>query len=184
MIAIKKILVPTDLSDESLPAIGYAASLAKEHTAEIILVHTLPAKALNLSSDAYLSGGIGAEGVAPIPTARRPVVENLFESRKQLLRNFLQQKIAPDLLRGIQITPLVRLGKLVEEIVSAANETQADIIVTTSQKPPFWHMFGGSFIERMIHKAPCPVLTILPSAEIRTDKDERVPIRLMDRWAA
>ena len=183
MIAIKKILVPTDLSSESVPAIGYAISLARDHGAEVIIVHTLPAKVLNPSS-AYFSGEMGSAGVGPIARAGHPSVENLFESGKQVLRNFLEQKIAPDLLRGVQITPLVRLGKVVDEIVSAAKEAQADVIVMTSQASPLWRLLRGSFIERTIRKAPCPVLTILPSAEIRTDKDERVPIRLMDKWAA
>ena len=185
MIAIKKILVATDLSNQSVPAIAYAISLAKDHAAEVIIVHTLSAKVLKPSSDAYLSGGVGSsEGVASIPIARQPSVENLFQSRKQVLRSFLEQNIAPELLRGVQITLLVRLGKVVDEIVSAAREEQADVIVMTSQASSLWRMFRRSFIERTIRRSPCPVLTILPSAEIRTDKDERVPIKLMDKWAA
>jgi nucleotide-binding universal stress UspA family protein len=184
MIAIKKILVPTDLSNESVPAIGYAISLAKDHGAEVIIFHTVPARMLKPSSAADLSGGIASEGVTPIAFARQPTVENLLESRKRLLRNFLEQKIASDLLRGIQIAPLVRLGKVVDEIVSAAKEVQADVIVMTSQASPLRRLFHVSFIERIMHKAPCPVLTILPSAEIRNDKDERVPIKSMEKWAA
>jgi len=38
MITIKKILVPIDLSSVSVPAIGYASSLAKDHHAEVISV--------------------------------------------------------------------------------------------------------------------------------------------------
>jgi hypothetical protein len=67
---------------------------------------------------------------------------------------------------------------------AAAKEAQADVIVMMSQASPLRRFLGGSFIERTIRKAPCPVLTILPSAEIRTDKDERVPLRFIDRWAA
>lgn len=184
MIAIKKILVPTDLSNESVPAIGYAVSLAKDHGAEVIVLHTVPTRMLKPSAAADVSGGIASEGVAPIGVARQPNVENLLDSRKRVLRNFLEQKIAPDLLRGTQIVPLARLGKVVDEIVSVAKEVQADVIVMTSQASPLRRLFHGSFIERIMHKAPCPVLTILPSAEIRNDKGERVPISSMDQWAA
>jgi nucleotide-binding universal stress UspA family protein len=38
MLAIKKILVPTDLSNNSLSAIAYAISLAKKHTAEVTVL--------------------------------------------------------------------------------------------------------------------------------------------------
>ena len=46
MIIIKKILVPTDLSDSSRPAIGYALSLAKQHDAEVGVLHILSPQAL------------------------------------------------------------------------------------------------------------------------------------------
>jgi nucleotide-binding universal stress UspA family protein len=46
MIVIKKILVPTDLSNISLSAIGYAISLAKKHAAEVAVLHVLPSKAM------------------------------------------------------------------------------------------------------------------------------------------
>ena len=74
--------------------------------------------------------------------------------------------------------------KVVDEIVSAAKELQSDVIVMTSHVSRLTRLFRGSFTERVIRKAPCPVLTILPSAEVRTDKDERVPVRLIDKWAA
>ena len=44
MLAIKKILVPTDLSDVSLSAIAYAISLAKKHAAEVTVLHVFRAK--------------------------------------------------------------------------------------------------------------------------------------------
>ena len=42
MITIKKILVPMELSNVSVPAIGYASSLAKNLDAEVILLHVMP----------------------------------------------------------------------------------------------------------------------------------------------
>ena len=184
MIAIKKILVPTDLSDDSVPAIGYAISLARDHGAEVVILHTVPAKMLKPSAGAYLSGGVASEGMGSVALPGQPNVEGLLESRKRVVGNFLEQRIAPELLRATQITPLVRLGKVVDEILAAAKETQADVIVMISQASPLRRFLGGSFTERTIRKARCPVLTIVPSAEIRTDKDERVPLRSINRWAA
>jgi nucleotide-binding universal stress UspA family protein len=56
MIAFKKILVPIDLSDVSIPAIGYASSLATVHHAEIILFHVIPTESLK----EHFAGGYGA----------------------------------------------------------------------------------------------------------------------------
>ena len=45
MLSIKKILVPTDFSDISVPAIGYAISLAKKNAAEVTVMHAFPTNA-------------------------------------------------------------------------------------------------------------------------------------------
>ena len=50
MITLKKILVPTDLSNLSVPAVGYALSLAKLHDAEVSLLHVLPNEAMSPDS--------------------------------------------------------------------------------------------------------------------------------------
>ena len=55
MITIKKILVPVDLTGVSVPAIGYATSLARAHDAEVILFHVIPVETLK---DGF-AGGYG-----------------------------------------------------------------------------------------------------------------------------
>jgi len=185
MIVIKKIVVPTDFSSGSVPALGYAIALAKDHDAEIIVLHALPPKIMREHfSDGYVAGGIVTPAEAPMPVAAQPNLENLFESKKQILHNFLEQKIAHELLAAVKITPLIRIGKVVDEIVAAAKEEQCDVIVMASQASRLRRMFRGSFTERVVRKAPCPVLSILPSAEVRTVRDERVPVKLIDKWAA
>jgi nucleotide-binding universal stress UspA family protein len=185
MITIKKILVPTDFSTGSVPAIGYAMLLAKDHDAEVLALHVLLPKVLKENFyDGYIAGGMVASVEAPVPTSHQPDLDSVLESKKQLLRNFLEQRIAHDLLAAIKITPVVRVGKVVNEIVAAAKEEQCDVIVMTSQASGLTRMFRGSFTEQVVRKAPCPVLSMLPSAEVRTLKDERIPIKLIDKWAA
>ena len=54
----------------------------------------------------------------------------------------------------------------------------------TSRGSSLRHLFGGSITERVVRTAPCPVLSMQPSAEVRTEKDERLQIKLIDQWAA
>ncbi|HWP57842.1 MAG TPA: universal stress protein [Candidatus Acidoferrales bacterium] len=185
MITIKRILVPTDFSAESVPALGYAISLARDLGAEVLIVHTLSPKAMKEHlSERYIPGGVVSPAEAPVPLAPEPNLEGLFESKRQLLRNFLEQKIAHELSAAVKIVPVVRMGKVVDEIVAAAKEEQCDVIVMTSAASRLRRLFRGSITERVIRKAPCPVLTILPSAEIRTEKNERVPVMMVEKWAA
>jgi universal stress protein A len=184
MVNIKKILVPIDFSNFSVPAVGYASSLAKHHSAEVIVVYAVPMAAMKERlAPGYVTEGL-ASPAGPPTAASQPNVETLFETKKQLVVNFLGQKIAPEILNSVRIRPAIRLGKVVDEIVAAAKEEQCDLIVITSHASRLRRLFHGSLTARVIREAPCPVLSIQPSAEIRTDKDERLPVRLIDRWAA
>jgi nucleotide-binding universal stress UspA family protein len=184
MISIKTILVPTDLSTASVPGIGYASSLAKDHDAEVVLLHVIPTEAMK----EYFTGGY-AEGLGlPMENQsgvmRQPNVESIYETKKQILLGFLDQKIGTDLRKTIKVRPLVKLGKVVDEIIAAAKEEKCDLIVMTSQGGSLRRLFGGSITERIVRHAPCPVLSMQPSAEVRTEKDERLPVKLINRWAA
>jgi nucleotide-binding universal stress UspA family protein len=181
MIAIKKILVPTDFSDSSAPAIAYALSLAKKHGAEVGVLHVLPVKAMKEDfASGYVTGGLMEPG-ALTPAARAPDTDSLLERRKRIIHDFVQQRISSELIKGVKITALVRFGKPVKEIVAEAKEEQWDLIVMNREAGL---SLRGHFTDKITAQAPCPVLSLQLSAEIRTEENERVPLNLMDKWAA
>lgn len=185
MVTLKKILAPTDFSTGSVPAIGYALSLAKEHGSEVIVTHTLPNSAVREGfSDRYAPGGLAAPTEAPIGGVRQTDVAGILERKKQVLRTFLEQRISPELLRTVKIRESVRVGRVVAEIVAAAKEEQCDLIVMTSHAGRLRRLLHGSYTERVQRRAPCPVLSIQPWAEIRTEENKRVPVRQIEKWAA
>lgn len=184
MITIKKILVPIDLSTVSASAIGYASSLAKDHEAEVILFHVIHPETLK----EHFAGGYG-DGLtfpleSPMNVRHQTSVDNIYETKKQIVLKFLDQKVRSDLRNMVKIRPLVRLGKVVEEIIAAAKEEQCDLIVITSRGSRLRRLFGGSITDQVVRNAPCPVLSMQPSAEVRTELDERLQIGLIDQWAA
>lgn len=181
MIAIKKILVPTDLSDLSVPAIGYALSLAKKHGSEIGVLHVLPSKEIKEDFAAgYVTEGMMEPG-ALTGVRRATDPESILDRKQRIIQDFLQQKIGSELLKGVKIAALVRFGKPVKEIVAAAKEEQSDWIVMYRRSGL---SLRGHITDRIAQQAPCPVLSIQGSAEIRTEENERVPLNLMDKWAA
>jgi nucleotide-binding universal stress UspA family protein len=183
MIMINKILVPTDLSSVSVPAIGYASSLATERDAEVVLLHVAAMDAMKRHLTGY-----GDALAFPVETRmsvqRIPDIDNFYEEKKRRMLVFLEQKIAPDLRRAVKIRPLVRLGKVVEETIAVAREEQCDLIVMTSEGGHLRHLFGASNTERIVRQAPCPVLSMQPAAQIRTKTDQRLQVKRIDQWAA
>jgi nucleotide-binding universal stress UspA family protein len=185
MLAIKKILVPTDLSNISLSAIAYAISLAKKHAAEVSVLHVLPSKAINESvAPAYITDDLIAPAGAAMDAARQSNLDSIVERNQRRVHDFLHQKLGPDILKSVKINALVKFGKTAKEVVAAAKEERADLIVMTSLRSGLTRLLRGTFTEWIIGRSPCPVLSIQPAAEVRTEQDKRVPVKLMDKWAA
>ena len=185
MMTIQKILTPTDFSTISVPAIGYALSLAKDHSAVVNVLHAVSADVMKKHfSDPYAPGGFAKPQEAPISVGRQLDIESLFERKKQVLHNFLEQKIAPELLRAVKVNAVIKMGKVVEEILAVAKEEKCDLIVMTSHGGRLRRLLRGSFTDRVVRQAPCPVLSIQPWAEIRTQENKRMAISSIEQWAA
>jgi nucleotide-binding universal stress UspA family protein len=183
MILIKKILVPLDLSDISLCAVGYATCLAKQTQAEILALHVLNVDVLkpNVAGTYSDQFTVGAQG--PIAT-RAFDSENIMESKRRIVQAFLDQKLSSELRSGVRLQPVVRLGKVADEIIASAKEEHCDLIVMMSLSGRLRRLFGGSIAERVIRHATCPVLSMKTSAHVRTEKDEQLEVGAIDRWAA
>lgn len=183
MITLKRILAPTDFSVITVPAIGYALSLAKELGAEVTVLHAVPTEVMKEQfMTPYATGDLA--GPAPVGAARAPDFEGIFERKKQVLHSFLEQRISKELLRAVKVHPVIKIGKVAEEIVAVAKEEQCDLIVMTSHGGRLRRLLHGSFTDRVIRQAPCPVLSIQPWTEIRTEENKRMPVKLIDKWAA
>lgn len=84
------------------------------------------------------------------------------------LAEFLRAEVPP-----APVTPCVRTGDPAHEIVSAAREWQADLIVTgTHGRRGLGRMFLGSVAETVVRTAPCAVLVIPPLRLYSLDEDE------------
>jgi universal stress protein A len=139
---LKQILVPTDFSEPSLKAVRYAVRFAEQSGATIHLLYVIDRPAFNHDFDAFPL-------VLPKPELSRTCKERLLS------------------LAGTEIGELipvhvqVRLGKPFREIVDAARETDADLIVIATQgHSGIKHVLLGSTAELVVRHAPCPVLVV------------------------
>ena len=142
---IKKILWPTDFSKASLKALDAAIELADQFSAEILAVNIIgeiPA--------AYGYPGAGSFNVAMYQ-------EELEKNNKERLRETLDQNIK----KNIKTSTKVLHGREADEIVKAADENQADLIViSTHGFTGLKRLLLGSVAEAVIRHADQPVLTI------------------------
>lgn len=142
MLPFKKILCPTDFSEPSYEALEAANELALHFSAELILVHVVP-----------------AIPIVPAPTTFEVPLyeEELRRSAEKSLQEVREQRVA----KGLQAHTFVVRGEAAHEIVRIAAEEKVDLIVIATHGVTGWRRFiFGSVAEKVVRLAPCPVLTI------------------------
>lgn len=141
---IKKVLVPIDFSDYSKSALKYAVNFAKSFNADIILVYVV--EPIIYPPD-FSMGQIAM-----------PSINTEWDDRaKDELA-----KLAKNEITGVNsVKTIIKTGKPFVEIIETAKEENADlIIIATHGHSGVEHILFGSTAEKVVRKAPCPVLTL------------------------
>ena len=141
MITLKKILVPTDFSEHSNKAALYGAELARKFRAELHLMHSIEMTPLMYGEGAYIA----------------PETEAEVEAAATLQ---LEKQLA-DSVGDLTIVRKIEHGHPFVETIRYAKENDIGLIVLgTHGRGAIAHMLLGSVAEKVVRKAPCPVLTV------------------------
>lgn len=143
-IDIKKILVPTDLSELTSISLDFAIDIANRFNSTIYLLHILE-----------------LHHTYEISTSK--IIEELRVLALKELRSYLE-KIPKEKTKGINIQEMVTLYlRAWFGIVNFAEENGIDLIImTTHGRKGLVRFMLGSTAEKVISESPCPVLAIKP----------------------
>jgi nucleotide-binding universal stress UspA family protein len=145
MIDLKRILIPTDFSKYSQSALKYAAALAEKFGAELHLLHVVQ--------------NIGL--LIPDMVNVTPPVLPSSEQMGSAVREALARVVKENALDKLPVQIEVREGTPFYEIIQFAKDKDIDLIVMgTHGHTGLAHMLLGSVTEKVVRKAPCPVLTV------------------------
>ena len=138
---IKRILCPVDFSPNSEHALLYALAFAQAQHAELELLHVIEFPLYT-----------GYDFPTPVDA-----MEKATAATKQHL-----EAVAADLSK--QHTPVrwyVETGFVFLKIIEVARTHDIDLIVMgTHGRTALAHVLMGSVAEKVVRKAPCPVLTV------------------------
>lgn len=164
MYSFKNILYPTDFSPHARAALKYAAAFARESGGRVILLSvqsgTIPANLLTLPERVFEEDG--------------------DKKWLQQLRAGVQDVLGDELVKGIDVEPLIIEGETAEEVARVVREYDIDLItVVTHGRKGLAHALWGSTAEEIIATAPCPVLAIRPPQhDFVEHRESRTEIRL------
>ena len=144
MLPPKRILAPVDFSAPSIEAIDVAGDLAARYSAELRLVHVVPA-------------------LPKLPTSVSIFKEGEYE--EQLHKDAVQQleQLGKKFTaKGVKIQTMVGTANDVGmELVRLAKEEDADLIVIATHGMTGWHPFVfGSVTEKVVRASDRPVLVL------------------------
>jgi len=141
MISLKNILVPTDFSETSAVALKYAKELATAFGAKLHVLHVL---------------------VEWVPDGYMPFSPELFQEVEQSTRQRLDALLPLEEREKHQAQLVLQRGASeFVAIIQYAREQNIDLIVVgTHGRGAIAHMLLGSVAEKIVRKAPCPVLTV------------------------
>lgn len=141
---IKNILVPIDFSDYSKNALHYAVQFAKNFNAKLYLIYVV---------EPMIYPADFSMGQVAIPSMDADLQNRAEEELKNLAGNYVES--------SLQLETIIKTGKPFVEINETAKEIDADLIImATHGHTGVEHLLFGSTAEKVVRKAPCPVLTL------------------------
>lgn len=155
---LKRVLVPVDFSDCSKKALAYAVPFAKQFGAEIVIIYVV-------------------QPYPPVPEMTAVDFDAILTQARKGGEGELA-KLRESITDDVTIKTVLRVGRPDLEIVRAADELNADLILlSTHGRTGLGRVFLGSVAEHVTRYAHCPVLTVrerehefvkLPAAANRT----------------
>jgi len=150
MPSLRRIVAATDFSAFSERAVQRAARIAKQHQAEMHLLHVV--RPLDLYPSLTLAPDEFGHSDQDLQQAE--------QTRLDVLAATLSNQF------GIRIHPVTRIGRAHTEIAAYAQEVSADLMVSGSRgESTLMDLFLGSTASRLLRVAACPVLIVKKPAD-------------------
>ena len=152
---MKKILVPTDFSDQAGYALEVADQIARKADASIILLHVV--------EDASVTS-VHYTGEIDLPNMEdRLFMMKLIEKGKKDMAELAAKPAYSDII----IEQELRIGNPYNNIKDIINDHQVDLVVMgTKGSSGLEEFLIGSNAEKVVRHSKCPVLTIHEKADV------------------
>ena len=149
---IERVLCPVDFSECSRQAFDRATAVARACGAALTALNVIP-----VQTAAGILPYAGPESLAPFPL---PEVQP--ERVKEALQSFLTRGAIPPIAVTYDVTEAPDVHR---EILAHAARRRADVIVVgTHGRSGVHRLILGSIAEKVLRRAPVPVLTVPPAA--------------------
>lgn len=152
---MKRILVPTDFSEQAGFAMDLACQIARKTNSELVALHVLDHTGLF-----DFSAGSSAYPLMGNPTGLdldQQFMESLHSNAEEKCTQFLSKYEK----EGVKITKKIKIGSAFHYITEEINEEKTNLVIMGSKgSSGFEEVLIGSNTEKVVRHAKCPVLTV------------------------
>jgi len=160
VLAITRILVPTNLGEPSRAAIQHGVAFARQFGAQLFLLHVLDAKKLDAALETERVLEVLSADAAGLATNE----PTSLEVARNVARHDLARLLAPEDERAVRAEYLLRASGIAgtaDAIVECARELRVELVIMGKHHLGFVeHMLAGSVAEKVVRHAPCAVLIV------------------------
>lgn len=156
----RKILCPIDFSDFSALALRYAAAMARENNAQLVVYHSIPDLVQMLSH--LESTYIG-------------MIDELTSGAASRLEKFVRLVVPLDQ----KVLERIEIGNPADGIVNLAKEGDIDLIVMgTHGHTGYERLFPGSVTNKVLHKSPVTALVVCKQTHHFVKDNPELPVEI------
>lgn len=152
---MKRILVPTDFSEQAGHAMDLACQIARKAKSELVALHVLDHTGLfdfSTGSSAYPLMGNPA-GL----DLDQKFLESLYSNAEEKCAQFLK----PYEKEGLRISQKIKIGSAFHYITEEIDDNKTDLVIIGSKgSSGFEEVLIGSNTEKVVRHSNCPVLTV------------------------
>ena len=166
---MKKILVPTDFSENAANALIYAIQLVKLVNGKLIIFHNADFPLNYTGTNIFPGGdlGMGIDPAYPAGVLNNPELEQIQQEKI----NQLATRVRQDTGNTIPVKTFYKYGSFTDNLSEVIREEQADLVVMgTHGASTFLDRLVGTNTASVIKNSPVPVLAIPAEARFKPIK--------------
>ncbi len=141
----RKILVAVDFSEFTGEIMEYALAIARKFDSELHLIHVIP----NLNYFTPYESFLTPENLVTIESNIEAEVERDFEKVMKTI--------------DVPVKKVIKTGVIFVEVLNYIKAESMELVVMgTHGRSAIEHILLGSVAEKVVRRAPCPVMTVRP----------------------